>query len=67
MLISVYKHFGDGHAVKLILRGLAGIALITTGVGFAALLALGLNAAVRWLGDFARLHYRLLKPDRRDV
>ncbi|WP_156947366.1 hypothetical protein [Bradyrhizobium sp. WSM3983] len=64
LLISVYKHFGDGRVVELILRGLAGVALVTTGAGFAALLALGLNAAVRWLGGYARLHYRLLKPER---
>ncbi|SCB41158.1 hypothetical protein GA0061098_1008240 [Bradyrhizobium shewense] len=31
LLISVYKHFGDGHVVNLILRGLAGVALVTTG------------------------------------
>ena len=64
LLLSVYKHAGDGRIVELILRGLAGVALVTTGAGFAALLALGLNAAVRWLGGYARLHYRLLKPDR---
>ncbi|MGV7212793.1 DUF1700 domain-containing protein [Bradyrhizobium sp. UFLA05-112] len=63
LLISVYKHLGDGQVVNLILRGLAGVALVTTGVGFASLLALGLNAAVRWLGGYARLHYRLLKPE----
>jgi len=62
LLVSVYKHSGDGHLVALILRALGGIALLTTGVGFGALLMLGLNAAVRWLGDYARLHYRLLKP-----
>jgi uncharacterized membrane protein len=63
LLVSVYKHSGDGHLVALILRALGGIALLTTGAGFAALLVLGLNAAVRWLGDYARLHYRLLKPE----
>jgi uncharacterized membrane protein len=63
LLISVYKHSGDGHLVALILRALGGIALLTTGAGFGALLMLGLNAAVRWLGDYARLHYRLLKPE----
>ena len=67
LLISVYKHFGDGHIVNLMLRALAGIALVTTGVGFGALLALGLNAAVRWLGGVARLHYRLLKPERTEA
>ena len=67
LLLSVYKHFGDGHVVALILRGLAGIALVTTGAGFAALLAFGLNAAVRWLGGYARLHYRLLKPDQTET
>ena len=63
LLISVYKHSGDWPDRRmLILRGLAGIALIAAGAGFGALLALGLNAAVRWLGGYARLHYRLLKP-----
>ncbi|MBR0851832.1 DUF1700 domain-containing protein [Bradyrhizobium diazoefficiens] len=64
LLFSVYRDFGDGHLVRLMLRSIAGIALVTTGVGFGALLALGLNAAVRWLGGFARLHYRLLRADR---
>ncbi|WFU42546.1 DUF1700 domain-containing protein [Bradyrhizobium sp. CB82] len=63
LLISLYKHLGDGRIVELVLRGLAGIALVTTGAGFGALLLLGLNAAVRWLGGYARLHYRLLKPE----
>ncbi|MCP3472853.1 DUF1700 domain-containing protein [Bradyrhizobium sp. CCGUVB1N3] len=63
LLISLYKHAGNGHIVELVLRGLAGIALVTTGAGFGALLLLGLNAAVRWLGGYARLHYRLLKPE----
>lgn len=64
LLVSIYKHAGDGRIVELVLRGLAGIALVTTSTGFGALLLLGLNAAVRWLGDYARLHYRLLKPER---
>ena len=67
LLVSVYKHAGDGRIVELILRGLAGITLVTTGAGFGALLALGLNAAVRWLGGYARLHYRLLKPDQSET
>ena len=58
---------GAGHENHLravnLLRALGGIALLTTGAGFGALLMLGLNAAVRWLGDYARLHYRLLKPE----
>ena len=65
LLVSIYKHAADGHVVNLVLRALGGIALLTTSAGFGALLALGLNAAVRWLGGFARLHYRLLKPEQR--
>lgn len=64
LLISLYKHWADGRLVELAMRAAAGIVLVTTGAGFGALLAIGLNAAVRWLGGYARLHYRLLKPDR---
>ena len=41
----------------------AGIGLITASVGCGALLLLALNGAVKMLGSYARLHYRLLKPE----
>jgi hypothetical protein len=44
-------------------RALAGVGLISTSAAIAMLLLLALNGAVRKLGDFARLHYRLLKPE----
>ena len=67
LLLSIYKHAGDPRIVEFMLRALAGIALVTTSAGFGALLVVGLNAAVRWLGGYARLHYRLLKPERQVV
>jgi len=45
------------------LRAVAGIGLVTASVGCGALLLLGLNGAVKMLGGYARLHYRLLKPE----
>jgi len=43
-------------------RLLTGIGLAAGGVGFASLLLLGLNVGTGFLGGYARLHYRLLKP-----
>jgi uncharacterized membrane protein len=43
-------------------RTLAGIGLIGGSVGVAALLWLVLEAVVRLLGGYARLHYQILKP-----
>jgi hypothetical protein len=45
----------------------AGIGLIASSVGGGALLLLGLNGAVKMLGNYARLHYRLLKPEQDQV
>ena len=46
-----------------VLRALAGIGLIAASMGCGALLLLALNGAVKLLGNYARLHYRLLKPE----
>ncbi len=63
LLLSLLKigHFASIAAV--ILRAVAGIGLVTASAGCGALLLLALNGAVRMLGGYARLHYRLLKPE----
>jgi len=50
-------------AAAVVLRAVAGIGLIAGSVGCGALLLLALNGAVKMLGGYARLHYRLLKPE----
>jgi hypothetical protein len=44
------------------MRAVVGIALLAASVGIGSLLLLAINAVVRALGNYARLHYRLLKP-----
>jgi uncharacterized membrane protein len=63
MLLSLVKigHFAS--IAAMVLRASAGIGLIAGSMGLVALLALALNGAVRMLGNYARLHYRLLKPE----
>jgi uncharacterized membrane protein len=63
LLLSIFKLASVAPVSTLVLRALAGIGLISAGAGIALLLLLALNGAVRKLGDFARLHYRLLKPE----
>jgi uncharacterized membrane protein len=67
LLLSLLKigHFGSIAAI--VLRAVAGIGLIAGSVGCGALLLLALNGAVKLLGNYARLHYRLLKPERNAV
>ena len=63
LLLSLFK---IGHFVSIgamVLRALAGIGLIAASMGCGALLLLALNGAVKLLGNYARLHYRLLKPE----
>lgn len=43
---------------------LTGIGLVAGGVGFGALLLLVLDALVRLLGRYARLHYQILNPSK---
>jgi len=63
LVLSLFKLASVASIATLVLRALAGIGLITASVGIGAVLVLGLNAAVRKLGAYARLHYRLLTPD----
>ena len=63
LLLSLVKigHFASIAAMAM--RAVAGIGLISCSVGCGALLLLALNGAVKMLGHYARLHYRLLKPE----
>ena len=63
LLLSLVKigHFASIAAI--LVRAVAGIGLLAGSVGGGALLLLALNAAVSMLGNYARLHYRLLKPE----
>jgi uncharacterized membrane protein len=63
LLLSVIKLATVAPIATLVLRLLAGIGLIAASGGIAMLLLLAFNGALRKLGDFARLHYRLLKPE----
>jgi uncharacterized membrane protein len=63
LLLSLLKigHFAS--IAAMVLRATVGIGLIAGSVGCGALLVLALNGAVKMLGGYARLHYRLLKPE----
>jgi len=63
LLVSLVKigHFAS--IAAMLLRAVAGIGLIACSVGCGALLLLALDGAVKLLGNYARLHYRLLKPE----
>jgi uncharacterized membrane protein len=62
-LASLFK-IGDFASIgEVVLRAAVGIGLITACVACEALLLLALNRAVKMLGRYARLHYRLLKPE----
>jgi uncharacterized membrane protein len=63
LLLSVFKLAAIAPISKLVLRALAGVGLISASAAIATLLVFALNGAVRKLGGFARLHYRLLKPE----
>src|SRR6266849_6562566 len=62
LLLSLFKigHFTS--IAAMVLRASAGIGLIAGSMG-----ALALNGAVKMLGNYARLHYRLLKPEQRQA
>jgi uncharacterized membrane protein len=62
-LLSLFKIAAFASITKLVLRAVVGIALLAASVGIGSVLLLALNAVVRALGTYARLHYRLLKPD----
>jgi uncharacterized membrane protein len=63
LLLSLVKvgHFAS--ITAMMMRALAGIGVLSASIGCGALLLLALNGAVRMLGGYARLHYRLLKPE----
>jgi uncharacterized membrane protein len=63
LLLSLIKVGQFASIAAIVLRAAAGIGLITASVGCGALLLLALNGAVKMLGGYARLHYRLLKPE----
>jgi uncharacterized membrane protein len=65
LLLSVFKLAAVASIAKLVLRAVAGLGLISASAGIAMLLLFAVNAAVGKLGSYARLHYRLLKPEQR--
>lgn len=62
LLLSVFKLAAVASIAKLVLRAAAGVGLICASGGIAVLLLFAVNAAIGKLGNYARLHYRLLKP-----
>jgi uncharacterized membrane protein len=64
LLLSLVKigHFASVAAI--LLRASAGVGLIAASMGCVALLLIAFNGAMKMLGRYARLHYRLLKPER---
>jgi uncharacterized membrane protein len=62
-LLSLFKIGQFASIAAMLLRAASGIGLIAASVGFGALLMFALNGAVKMLGRYARLHYRLLKPE----
>jgi len=62
-LLSLFKIENFVSIAAMVLRAAAGVGLIAAGIGCGALLLLALNGAVKMLGNYARLHYRLLKPE----
>jgi len=64
VLVSLLP-FGGFHPIAALPRLLFGIGLVAGSVGGGSLLLLCASAAVRGLGRYARLHYRLLEPRRR--
>jgi hypothetical protein len=63
LLLSLLKIGQFATIAAIVLRALAGIGLIAGSMGCVALLLLALNGAVKLLGGYARLHYRLLKQE----
>jgi uncharacterized membrane protein len=61
-LLSLLKITAFTSITKLVLRAIVGLALLTASAGVGTAVLFALNAAVKALGNYARLHYRLLKP-----
>jgi uncharacterized membrane protein len=62
-LLSLVKIASYAAIATLVRRAVAGAGLIAASAGGGFLLLLALNGAVRMLGRYARLHYRLLRPE----
>jgi uncharacterized membrane protein len=62
-LLSLIKIAPFASTFAIVRRAVTGIAFISASAGGGFLLWLALNGAVGMLGRYARLHYRLLKPE----
>jgi uncharacterized membrane protein len=62
LLSGLFHWLGPAGIAGAASRVLAGIGLLGGSIGFAALGWIVLEAIVRLLGNYARLHYQLLKP-----
>jgi hypothetical protein len=62
LLLSLFKIAAYASIAKIVLRAIAGVGLLAGSVGCGVLLLFALNGAVKMLGNYARLHYRLLRP-----
>jgi len=67
LLLSLFKIASFASVTAMVLRAIAGIGLIAGSVGCGVLLLFALNGAVKMLGNYARLHYRLLRPEQRSA
>ena len=63
--LSLFKIASFASITAIVLRAMAGIGLIAGSVVCGVLLLFALNGAVKMLGNYARLHYRLLRPEQR--
>ena len=63
LLLSLFKIASFASITAMVLRAMAGIGLIAGSMGCGVLLLFALNGAVKMLGNYARLHYRLLRPE----
>jgi len=62
-LLSLFKVAAFTSITKLVVRAIVGVALLTASASVGAAIVVAINAAVKALGNYARLHYRLLKPE----
>ncbi|WP_095202213.1 DUF1700 domain-containing protein [Mesorhizobium carmichaelinearum] len=62
LLLSVVPFWHFASWATAFARLLAAVGLAAASIGLGSLLLLGLNVGVKLLGDYARLHYRLVKP-----
>jgi len=62
LLLSIVPFWHFASWTEALARLLAAVGLAAASIGLGSLLLLGLNIGVKFLGDYARLHYRLVKP-----